>query len=267
MATASATPDADDAQDALLKVAQVGLVTYGIIHLVIAWLTGQIAFGGGGGGGEASSTGALKTIAQEPFGSVLLWIIVVGMAALVLWQLSSIVYGDKWMEDSDRRKAQATHVLRAVIYGYLAFAAFKVVTGAGSSGGGSQEESVTAKLLAVPAGRVLVAAVGIGIIVAGVLRVKKGLDESFTEKLTKASPNVVKLGKAGYVAKGVTLVLVGGLFGWAALAADADKAGGMDQALATVRGGPFGTVILVLIALGLAAYGIFCFAWAKHPRP
>ncbi len=264
MTTASSQDAKQEAEGWIVLVARVGIVTYGIVHLVIAWLAGQIAFGGGGG--QASSSGALEQIAQQSFGSVLLWFIVVGMVAMALWQLLEAGFGDSWVSDEDRLKEKAKHVGKAIIYGYLGYAAYKVVSGAGSSGGGSQEESITATLLSAPAGRFLVAAVGIGIIVVGVMQAKHGLDEAFTEKLTHATESVVKLGKAGYVAKGTTLVVVGGLFGWAALTADADKAGGMDQALKTLQDNPVGMVVLVLIALGLAAYGVFCFAWARYCR-
>ncbi len=264
--TSTSTEQAkQEAEGWIMLVARVGIFTYGVVHLVTAWLTGQIAFGGGGG--EASSTGALQQIAQESFGSILLWVIVVGMVAMTLWQLLEAGFGDSWVSDEDRLKEKAKHVGKAIVYGYLGYAAYKVVSGAGSSGSGSQEESMTAMLLGAPAGRFLVGAIGIAIIVVGVMQAKRGLDEGFTEKLTKAPESVVKLGKAGYVAKGVTLVLVGGLFGWAAVTADADKAGGMDEALSTLGGNTFGTVVLVLIALGLAAYGVFCFAWARYCRP
>lgn len=267
MVTTGSQQTHDQAHGWVRQVARVGLVTYGVVYLVMAWLSGQIAFGGGGG--EASSTGALQQIAQQSFGSVLLWFIVVGLAAMCLWQLSAAAYGESWLSDDDRRKEQAKHVGRAIIYAYLSYAAFKVVSGsggAGGSGGGSQEESLTATLLGAPAGRLLVAAVGVAIIVAGVIEARRGLDEGFTDKLTHTTSVIVRLGKAGYLAKGATLGVVGILFGLAALRGNAEQAGGMDQALSTLRDQPFGQVALVLIALGLAAYGLFCFAWARYPR-
>lgn len=260
---------AGDVEDWILPVARVGIVTYGVVHLVTAWLTGLIALGGAGG--EASSTGALARIAKEPFGSVLLWVIVVGMVAMALWQLLEAGFGDSWVTDEDRLREKAKHVGRAVIYGYLGFAAFKVVSGAGSSGSGSgsgsSQESMTATLLGAPAGRFLVAAVGLALAYAGYRQIRRGVDEGFTEQLTRTPETLVKLGTAGYVAKGTTLILVGGLFGWAALTADADKAGGMDQALQTLSDNTFGVIALVLIALGLVAYGAYCFGWARYCRP
>ena len=72
------------------------------------------------------------------------------------------------------------------------------------------------------------------------------------------------LGKVGYIAKGVAIAIVGGLFCYAAITHDAKKSGGLDQALQTVLEQPFGQVLLTAIALGIAAYGVFCFARAKH---
>ena len=56
------------------------------------------------------------------------------------------------------------------------------------------------------------------------------------------------------------------LFVVAAITFDPKKAGGLDAALRTVRDQPFGPYLLTLMALGLAAFGLYCFAWAKHPK-
>ena len=71
-------------------------------------------------------------------------------------------------------------------------------------------------------------------------------------------------GKAGYTAKGVAFGIVGALFLYAGLTHDPKKSGGLDQALHKVLHQPFGPVLLVLIALGLGCYGLFCFARARH---
>jgi hypothetical protein len=64
----------------------------------------------------------------------------------------------------------------------------------------------------------------------------------------------------------VALSIVGVLFGWAALTYDPKKAGGMDAALTTIRNQPFGTVLLVIMAAGIACFGIYCFFWARMAR-
>jgi hypothetical protein len=58
--------------------------------------------------------------------------------------------------------------------------------------------------------------------------------------------------------------VVGGLFIWAAWTHDPQKSGGLDQALHKVLQQPFGAPMLVALGLGIACYGAYAFAWARH---
>lgn len=256
--------------------ARIGLVAYGVVHLLIGVIALQIAWGGGSSD-EASSSGALKTIAEQPFGGVALWVCAFGLAALTVWQVLTAVWGFQTeQDDMSRLRKRLSAVARAVVYAILAFSAAKVAGGSSSSGsssgGDSKEEGITASLLSAPAGRVLVAAVGIAILVVAVLHVYRGISESFTHDLEGSATSgtsgsaVVTVGKIGYVSKGVAIGVVGVLFGWSAISYDPDKAGGLDDALQTVRDQPYGPYLLTLVALGLAAFGLFCFAWARYVR-
>jgi hypothetical protein len=53
---------------------------------------------------------------------------------------------------------------------------------------------------------------------------------------------------------------------WAAIAYDPDKASGLDGALRTVLDVPFGKILLTLVAIGLVAFGVFCFFRARYPE-
>ena len=155
---------------------------------------------------------------------------------------------------------------RAVVYLGIGLLAIGVAVGSGGSSGNA-EETVSTRLMALPFGRVLVAAVGAAVIAVGIAQIVKGVKQNFTEDLDQAvSQGVRRLGTAGYCAKGVALAIIGGLFGYAAITYDPQKAGGLDAALATIRDQPFGAVLLVVMALGIAAFGVFCFVWARHAR-
>ena len=69
----------------------VGLITYGVVHLLIAWIALQLAWGGGGG--QASQQGAMAELAGNPVGLVVLWATAIGMVALVVWQVSEAING------------------------------------------------------------------------------------------------------------------------------------------------------------------------------
>lgn len=250
--------------------ARVGLVAYGMVHLLIAWISLQVAWSSGG---DASSGGALKTLANKPFGQTMLWITTIGLVALVLWQVATALWGYQSEDGGKRLRKRLGAGGRVVVYAVLAWSAAKIASGSGSSSGSdSKEEGLTAQLLSAPAGRLLVAAVGIAIVVVAVRHVHRGLSDGFTHDLTteattgRSGSLVLGVGRAGYVAKGVAIGAVGVLFGWAALSYDPDKAGGLDDALTTVRDQPFGPYLLTLVALGLAAFGLFCFAWSRWAR-
>jgi hypothetical protein len=106
-------------------------------------------------------------------------------------------------------------------------------------------------------------------VVAGPLAYR-GLSESHRDDLEvdgqvgNTGATYILFGKIGYVSKGVAVALVGALFVYAAISHDPDKSGGLDQALHKVLQQPFGAPVLLVIALGLACFGLFCFAWARH---
>jgi hypothetical protein len=246
----------------------VGLVSYGVVHLVLAWISARVALGGGGGD-EASSTGALKELGQQPFGLVLLWVMAVGLLALVLWQVLEAIGGKPGADAKDQLKNRGRAAGKAVVYLVLGLTSARIAAGAGSSAGsGEAEETLSARLMSVPFGRVLVVAVGVVVLAVGVSQIVKGVRQKFvTNDLAGGVAGwVVKLGTAGWVAKGIALSLIGVLFGWAAVKHDPKKAGGMDAALSTLRDQPFGTVLLLAMALGFAAFGVYCFVWARNAK-
>lgn len=245
---------------------RLGLVAYGLVHLVVAWLALQLAFGDRQG--SASGSGAVRELAQQPFGVVLVWAVAIGMVLLVLWQLLEAAAGHRHLRNAARLRKRAGSAGKAIVYGYIAVSAVTIATGAGSSGGST--DSMTAKLMDLPGGRLLVGLVGAVIIGIGVYLVWKGVTEKFVEDLTSEgrSGNTGTafgwLGTAGYAAKGVALGVVGGLFGYAAVSHDPQKSGGLDQALQEVLEQPFGPLLLAAIAVGIACFGLFCFAHARH---
>ena len=246
----------------------VGLVSYGIVHLVLAWISAQVAFGGGGGE-DASSTGALKELGAQPFGLVLLWVMAIGLLTLVPWQGLEAVRGKPGADPKDELKNRGRAIGRAVVYLVLAVTAAAIAVGAGSSGSSGQaEDTVSARLMALPFGRVLVVGVGIAVLAVGISQILKGVRQKFVQDdlAGGVGRGVIILGTVGWAAKGIALVLIGLLFGWAAIRHDPKKAGGLDAALSTLRDQPFGTVLLLGMAAGFAAFGLYCFVWSRNAK-
>jgi hypothetical protein len=237
--------------------ARLGYGASGVLHLLLAYLTAQIALGGGGK--QASQSGALATLAKESVGQVLLWVIAVGFVLLAVWQLTELVTRHEAFE-----KAKAGGKL--VLYGALAWTSFIFASG-GRTSSNKQTKDFTVTLMDAPAGRVLVGLVGVAILGIAGYHVYKGWREKFLEDLQEHPGRwAVVAGRVGYIAKGIALAAVGILFVTAAIQQRAGKATGLDGGLRSMRDLPAGTVILLGIALGLAAYGVYSFARARYAR-
>jgi hypothetical protein len=247
--------------------ARIGLLAYGLVHVVVAWLALQLAFGDREG--TPSSTGAVKELAQQPFGEVLVWAVGIGMLLLAAWQALEAATGHRRESGFTRVRKRLASGGKAVVYTAIGVSAVKVATGSGSSSK-SGTDSWTAKVMDLPAGQLLVGAAGLAIMGIGGYLIHKAWTEKFKKDLDargrsgSSGTAYIWLGKIGYTAKGVAFGIVGGLFLYAALTHDPKKSGGLDQALFEVLDQPFGPVLLCAIGLGLGCFGLFTLARARH---
>jgi hypothetical protein len=255
-------------RDWIDPVARAGLVAYAVVYLMVGWLALQLAVGDREG--KPSSTGALRQLAEQPLGGVLIWAVSIGMFLLVVWQLLEAVFGHRDKDGAKRIGRRLASAGRAVVYAAIGVSGVKVATGSGSSG--KTEESASAQLMDLPAGQLIVVGVGVVIIVIGIVQGYQAWTDQFAEQLDhrgrsgRSGQALLAAGKAGYVARGVAFAIVGGLFVYAGATHDAKKSGGLDQALFEVLDQPFGPALLVLIALGLACFGVFTLAEARYLR-
>ncbi len=248
--------------------ARVGLVSYGITHLLIAWLALQIAFGGGGQ--QANQKGAFQELAQQPFGRVLLWVLVVGFVAAALWRLEEAIWGYSYESDTKKQiRKRVSSGAKVVVFAVLAFLAGQTAAGSGSSGNGGQKAA--AGVLGLPGGQLIVGAVGLGVIAVGGRKIYSGIKKKFLDDMSlpsdqRARQVAERTGQVGFIAKGTATALIGALVVLAAIRYRPDEASGLDVALRTLAQQPFGPWLLTAVALGLAAYGIFLFFDAKYHR-
>lgn len=274
--TASFSADAgsDEAADWRSTLGRVGIAARGVLYLVLGFLALQFALGQAGSD-QVSDRGAIQFVQQQPFGTVLLWLLALGLTALALWQLVTAFTGDpvEGSSASDRAK----FALKGLLYGATAATAFAALGVAGSSsgggGGGGGQEQATAMVLGLPYGQWVVGAVGLGVIAYAVRTVlRQTRDARFMQRLATDEmerstwEGVRSAGRWGYGARGVVIGITGGFLVVAALQHSPDSTRGLAGALAVLSRQAFGSWLLGAVALGLAAYGVFSLVEARHRR-
>ncbi|WP_340559529.1 DUF1206 domain-containing protein [Streptomyces sp. GSL17-111] len=255
---------------AMDAAARWGLAARGVIYLLVGLLALQIAFGGGGE--EADQSGALRQVAEQPFGRVVVWAIGLGLVGMAVWRLAEALFG---AAGSGGRKPSRRLVSAARFAVYTVLATSVLLFAAGEKGSGSSDEQsqdLTARALELPAGRWLVGAACLVVVGAGCYIAWKGLKRKFREELKRSAMSrttrrtVDVLGVAGSVSRGAVFIVAGVFLGRAALASDADQAKGVDQTLRSFADTPAGPWLLVAVSVGLALFGAFSLALARWSR-
>ncbi len=244
---------------------QVGVAAIGIVYLLLAWIAVQVAFGGSEQ--SADNSGALKEIAEKPFGKVLLAVMAAGLLFYAIWQFIEAAIGYAEKDRNEKIFKRVSAAAKGIFGAALALQSLKLVLGSGGSSSSKKQQDWTGKLLELPAGRVLVVLVGLGVIGFSGYLVYKGVKKKFLEKLEGgADQKVVKLGQVGWIARGIAFGVLGILVVVAGFESQPEKSRGLDAALKTLADQPFGKWLLVAVALGLAAYGVFQLITARHRK-
>ena len=263
----------NEARDWVEKLARFGYAAKGVVYIAVGVLAAQAAFSAGA---TPSRQSAVQSLLSAPFGRFLLAITALGLLAYGVWRIvQAALDTENEGNDGEGLVKRIGYAISGVVYLGLAVASTAGVFGfglglggSGGSGGGSGSgaQSAAQGLMSQPFGRFLVGAVGVIIIGVGLYQFKRAYDASFTEKLKRSPQWLERLGRAGFAARGVVYLLIGGFFAVAAWQADASEAGGMQQALTTLENQPYGPWLLGLVALGLGAYGVYALCLARYRR-
>jgi hypothetical protein len=221
---------------------------------------------------ETDQHGALEELTQHTGGAVLVWVIACGLFAYALWRCYEAAFGVTANPDGRKAGPRALSLLRGAAYAVLGANAVHVAAGEHTGNQSHRQQQWSAEIMANTAGRWLIAALGIGLVVFGIVQTVKGIRRKFEkhlelERMSSRSRRVVRvLGVVGCSARGVVFVLVGGFVTIAAVAYDPKKAGGLDRALRELHDETAGPALLGLVGLGLIVFGLYGYCEARWRR-
>jgi hypothetical protein len=247
-------------------LARLGLIGKGLIFVIVGLLAIRVATGTGGD--TTDKSGALRTVAEQPFGRFLVIALAVLFAFYAVWRFVDAIVGTG--EDGAKDWAKrAGYVGRGAVYAVLAVAAIQTAVGSKSGGSGGNEDTMTARVLDWPAGQWIVGAAGVAVLAAAGWNVYRGVTRKFkacwkTDEMSEQEERVATgVGVAGHLARAVTFALIGFFIVRAAYQYDPQETVGLDGALAKLARADYGPWLLGLTAAGLIAYGLYCFVEAR----
>jgi hypothetical protein len=248
-----------------------GFLIRGLIYIVIGLLALLLA--AGAGGATTNPTSAIALIGRQPFGKLFLAVIVVGLAGYALWGFVRAIL------DPLGRGTDTKGVIDRVGYFFsgISYAGLLVPTVLAllNKPGGSTQGSATGvpmTLMTGPWGSWLVIAFGLVWIVVGVGQLAVAYTAHFLRDLETSKMNAQEvkiatwLGKIGYAARGMVVVLIGLIILQTVFAVGVRQAQGFDGALAALAHAPYGEVLLGAVAIGLVLFGAYsamCAKWNK----
>ena len=240
-------PDASDvetvveaAKAPVRALGRIGLVAYGVVHLFIAVLIVQVAFGSSE---QSDKKGALAAIGSTFPGVVVLWLVTAGLVALVVWQLAEALFGHRGVPTAQRVLRIAINLAEAALFGVLAQSA-GAIAAKGGAPSASASPTFTDTAFDLPGGRYLVGLAGLGLVAGAVFAVLRGITHGFLRELDlrgaglNRSNLVTRVGQVGWCALGVAYGIPGVLLVVAAVRHDPAQPVGLDAALQGVAGEP-----------------------------
>lgn len=257
--------------EGIRALARFGFAAKGVVYCILGALA-VMAATGLQGGRTADKQQVLQTIQDMPLGRWLLGLVAFGLAGYVVWRLVQAIRDTEGKGNGAKGIAtRLGYVGSSLGYAVLAYGAGKAAvenTTAGA-GGGNARQSFVATLLAQDYGAWLVGAIGLTIIGIGVYQLVRAYSGSFAKhvnhsQLPAAQQRLVyRMGQLGYTARGVVWGIVGYFLIQAARhsnAAEAQDTEGAFDLLASMGQAP-----LLIVALGLVAYGLYMLVRAKYP--
>lgn len=247
-------------------MARVGLAARGVTYLLLGVLTFMVARGARS---DVDQKGVLDELLERPAGGIAVGLLALGFACYAAWRFWEAATGVRGTGGRAWPRVQSFG--RGLVYSALTITAVSVLLGSRSSQGG-QQKGLVSRLVESEPGRWFVLIAGATVVAVGAFLVYEGVTQTFMRwfpagALSPRARTVVRrLGTVGTTARGVVFAIAGALVVVAAWTYQPSKAGGVDSVVSTLRAQPYGQALLLAMAFGLIAFGIYGLAEARYRR-
>ena len=256
-------------RQAVEKIAQAGYLTKGALYVIVGVLSFRAAIGFGG---DISGTrDAVKFIAGQPFGRVLLVLTAIGLFCYALWRFVKAYIGSSGDDSHEAVSVakRAGSVIGGLAYISLGVFVVKLLTGSGSSGSSKSTEMLQ-KFATTSWGPWVLAALTIGVLIAAGVQFKHAVKPDLRKKIDttdlsqKVQRGIVKMYQIGSAARGVVFAIIAFFLGRSAYLSTTTDVKSSEDALHKIAALPYGDWLLGIISIGLLLYGASCLVQGRY---
>ncbi|KJS74846.1 MAG: membrane protein [Pseudomonas sp. BICA1-14] len=254
-------------------LARSGYAARGAVYVIVGFFAVMAALGSGE---TVDTRGAVQQLLGEPFGAILLWLVVIGLLAHVAWRLTQgIGDTDRHGHDAKGLLIRTGLVSSGVVNLLLAlFTLSMLVSGLdrfSEGGGGSGGESTDSlmRFLGLKHSHWLIWAIALiplGVAIAHLIKAWRAHFERYFQCDERTMQLVRPISRVGLAARGCSFLIIAGLLFMGGSRYEPTDPPGLKEALEALQGMPAGGALLLAIGVGLLAFAVYSFAEARWRR-
>lgn len=247
-------------------LAKAGYSSRGVVYLVIGVFALLAAIGSGE---NKSAKDALSTVLSQPFGTVMIVVLIAGLAGYVSWRLIQAIFDT----DGHGRTLKGFTIRVGLLVSAGTYATLALYAGsrAGFFSGGSDSQGSTAEFIAASVGASWMA-LGLAAILFGIgaAHVWKAVRRKYADHFDADRQTMRFLDPIafiGLIARGLVFFILSFLLVYRGLTAGED--GGtpdIGDAMYFVESLPFGTTLLIAMGAGIVLFALYSFSEAIWRR-
>jgi fumarate reductase subunit D len=249
--------------------ARSGYASRGVIYTIIGFFTFLAAFGSGE---KKDSRGALTEILQQPFGYILLGILIVGLISYSLWRLfQSIADADHHGLTAKGIAVRLALLVSAATYASLAYYSLARLDLVPSRSGDAEETYIEQARGLIGERYVALILASVFVIIAGA-HIYKAVTRRYADHLKASDKAMVwihPIAMSGLIARGIIFLVIGILlfFQFSRATNDnQDDIPSLKDVLSYVEQMPYSSVLLAALGIGIMLFAGYSFAEAKWRR-
>ena len=214
----------------------------------------------------------LTSLVRQPLGIFFLCLLAISLMGYVLRRFLQAIF-EIASSDSFNLKLivnSCGYIMSGISYAGISYSAFNMILELGEYD--DTIEDLVSELFDQPLGEWLIFFGGLAVISVGISYIHGAYSGSYISEFKSSEIDdrveqwVTLVGKVGVAARGIAFLFIGIFLIQAAISANPEAAGGLQNVFRNLAQQPLGWFWLLLVGIGFIAYGLYMFVAARYRR-